>query len=515
MDAGATGGELHGEGGNDTISVGGDSLGNGGEGDDTLSIQTGALNTTLSGDAGNDILTISGDGEASGGAGDDVLTGADTSTLNGGAGLDTLTVSGLGVGSGGAGDDTLTLLNEDGGAGGTVNGGSGHDLITVHTGGQGNGDDGNDALVAEVAGSQVADDALTVLSGGAGTDTFTIHIDPDNTAAIPADTPAVSITDFDPTTEQLLVEIGNGDFISNIEIQPASGGSHTDVVLTYDLPTESDSSIATQTAIIRLDGVASLSLSQITLLVSEGEGVDASQLSLTPTTGTDGSDIQFASDGTYYMTGAGNDGLVANNVDFAAHLGDDDDSFAASGGSVVVVGGDGADTIDLVDGADIGTSAIYGGAGDDQISVARDEVAVYGGEGDNTFVATQASGENVSYTGGTGTDDITLTLGQTAHGSTGDGDSFTVNAYPDHLTRGAAEIVAFPPQTVTLNLPPEVTGTVSITTTDIDRDGTLVPIYEITAADGQVLMRIESVSGATGYGTGSSLLTINRDVSFS
>ncbi|KIC50341.1 calcium-binding protein [Tateyamaria sp. ANG-S1] len=103
----------------------------GGEGDDRLSAQGDGV-ATLLGEAGNDRLTIGGAGsEAYGDDGDDFVS-VDTGALgSGGAGNDRLNISAGATGLGGAGDDEITVFdffnNEDGPA--TVTGGEGADTI--------------------------------------------------------------------------------------------------------------------------------------------------------------------------------------------------------------------------------------------------------------------------------------------------------------------------------------------------------------------------------------------------
>jgi uncharacterized secreted protein with C-terminal beta-propeller domain len=164
---------------------------NGGQGDDTITVDTGGLKirAILNGGNGNDVLT-GGDGNdtLNGGPGNDVLNGANgNDTLNGGAGNDRL-YGGAGNDrlNGHAGDDALNggdgndvlcagdgfdTLNGDagndrlyGGRGDdSLNGGSGNDLLV---GGAGNdvlnGSDGNDRLFGDTGND--------ILIGGAGSD---------------------------------------------------------------------------------------------------------------------------------------------------------------------------------------------------------------------------------------------------------------------------------------------------------------------------------------------------------
>ena len=162
--------EVHGEGGNDTLKVGGggDAL-DGGAGNDSL--VAGAGNDTLTGGDGDDVLQAGGGNDAlDGGAGNDTLRGGSGRyTLAGGDGNDSLTGgTGSDVLSGGAGDDTLvggsgndTLYGNAGND--TLSGGSGDDVL--------DGGDGNDNLDggsgADVLVGGAGDDLLV---GGAGAD---------------------------------------------------------------------------------------------------------------------------------------------------------------------------------------------------------------------------------------------------------------------------------------------------------------------------------------------------------
>ncbi len=510
MEDGATGATLHGDLGNDTITAGTGSSAFGGEGDDTLSMVAGATGVLLEGNDGLDMLTIGGDGTANGGNDADTLIGQDTATINGDAGNDLLTIQGMATGNGGAGDDTLAVTNADGGAAGQANGDQGDDTITVATGGQADGGAGNDTLIAEIDALQVDASVITTLTGGEGVDSFTIDLNLAEGASLSPDTPVVTLTDFDPTTEQLIIEIGDGDYLSGIDITPAGDGSYTDVTLTYDHPQSDGPAIPEQSATIRLEGVSSLSEDQITLLLSE-DGNTAS--ALTPLSGTDGIDASIASSGNYYMLGDSVDALVINDIDGAVHLGAGDDNAAAAGGSQTILAGSGNDTIGLNSGANEGQSIIYGGEGNDDITINRDLVEVYGGDGDNTFLAGDTSGANVSYVGGDGADDITLTLGQTADGGAAGSDSYTLNVHADHLGRDPATISADAPEPIILNLPPEVTGALVFATTTAP-DGT----DQITVSDqgGNTYLVVETdLSQSGAYATDGSDFTINRDVVYS
>lgn len=223
---------IYGLGGDDTINgLQGDDVIYGGAGDDTLEGFSGA--DTLYGGDGNDVLSASRNSQLFGEAGDDVIYASGAyNTLDGGVGNDRLTAHGFGNEvHGGDGDDIVSS-----GAGGTSYGDAGNDTLSSAVGNYssgpvsvastlygGTGDDlltgsglldggaGNDTLRAHY--NPGAD---TILTGGAGVDSFSVGHDP--AAALYADWreydygytleyDTVTITDFDPATEVLQVEV--------------------------------------------------------------------------------------------------------------------------------------------------------------------------------------------------------------------------------------------------------------------------------------------------------------------
>jgi len=151
------------------------------EGDDTLTLED-ALDIVVGGGEGNDVLTSLAAGNTlSGGAGDDVLAGM------GGAQL-----------LGDAGDDTLSadLTAGDTGAETRLDGGDGADDLTV---------------VAQV-GTDQPDLGESILTGGTGTDIFTVELelvdsleDIDSSGDVAVN--IGRIEDFDPQEDMLMVEI--------------------------------------------------------------------------------------------------------------------------------------------------------------------------------------------------------------------------------------------------------------------------------------------------------------------
>ncbi len=155
--------DLHGEGGNDTLTggAGNDTL-DGGTGNDSLVAIAG--NDILLGEAGNDTLRAgTGNDSLDGGTGDDsLLAGTGNDTIHGGAGNDTIRAgSGNDILYGDDGNDSLTggsgCDTLDGGAGNdTIRSGSGTDLI--------HGGDGDDSLLGGAG--------RDTIFGGLGNDTI-------------------------------------------------------------------------------------------------------------------------------------------------------------------------------------------------------------------------------------------------------------------------------------------------------------------------------------------------------
>jgi Ca2+-binding RTX toxin-like protein len=502
---------IYGEAGNDRLSGFSRSELSGGEGDDTIR----GDESLLYGGAGNEVLSIS-SGRASGGDGNDTLFGADGSRL-----------------SGGAGDDVLTSAPADGGTYSTdAFGGEGNDRILAYSG-KADGGAGEDTLFASVAKNFADEIGRITLTGGDGVDRFgfkpSIYPDEqsvsnsydapppsddpaDTSDAEPADTAdedyerniiqTVTITDFDPQTEQLVIEEEEHITLSEIEIEPAEDGSHTDVIAHYlfNSPAGWARSDEPLSFLIRLEGVPTLSDDQI-VINGYPEGTP-----LTLEVGTDENDVLVADGGEAVVTRAGDDQVTSDSDNAIVRLGDGNDSLVASGENINVDGGAGNDVLTLPG----DTSYAYGGNGDDTIVARAGDVSADGGYGDDSFVAERGSGTN-SFAGGPGFDSYVIGPGDTI-ADFGDG-QYTLNVYPEDLAQGPALLDGpyLSNSKVVLNLPPEVTGDLSLTATQVDALRSPYQLITISTQSGQDLLEVRT---APQLEASIDLFTINRDVVF-
>ncbi|MBO9449020.1 hypothetical protein J7426_02045 [Tropicibacter sp. R16_0] len=550
---------LRGLSGNDTIDVGEYAEAHGGDGDDRFSVKVGG---NANGDAGNDTLVgynsylDGGDGNDSlegtdnwldGGDGDDTLYDGGGGYLRGGDGNDRLFQYGGrgygGVGNdslygvdgselyGGAGDDVLTSASGDAGTYSTdAFGGEGNDRILAYSG-KADGGAGEDTLIASVPENFADDIGRITLTGGDGVDRFgfVTGIAPDEQsgsnaydAPPPSDDPAdtsdneptgtadedyernilqtVTITDFDPQTEQLVIEEEEHITLSEIEIEPAEDGSHTDVIAHYlfNSPAGWARSDEPLSFLIRLEGVPTLNDEQI-VINGYPEGTP-----LTLEMGTDENDVLVADAGEAVVTGAGDDQVTSDSDNAIVRLGDGNDSLVATGENINVDGGAGNDALTLSG----DTSYVYGGNGDDTIVARSGDVSADGGYGDDRFVAERGSGTN-SFEGGPGFDSYVIGLGDTI-ADFGDG-QYTLNVYPEDLSEGPALLDGpyLPNSKVVLNLPPEVTGDLSLTATQVDAPRSPYQLITISTQGGQDLLEVRT---APQLEASIDLFTINRDV---
>jgi Ca2+-binding RTX toxin-like protein len=164
--------------GDDFIVVEGDSIIDGGDGNDLIFARN------ASGDAGDDIIFSN--GFASGGEGDDVITLFTLDSENdvsekvayGGAGNDQIIASVKGNIDGGDGDDILILRD-----GGTAGGGHGDDKISAYKNATIEAGDGNDDIFllengdvdAGAGDDVVVANLFSTVSGGKGNDTITLE----------------------------------------------------------------------------------------------------------------------------------------------------------------------------------------------------------------------------------------------------------------------------------------------------------------------------------------------------
>lgn len=165
--SGVAGATVYGGDGDDAITGGGRTLLFGNQGNDTITANAG---DSVYGGSGADVLTASGSGAfISGDLGNDVLVNrASNNTLAGGEGDDTITFdtgASQSVAQGGGGKNFLQALTTAGSNNVLIAGSLG-DTLVVSSGNTAQGGLGNDSLVA--AGS------LATLIGGAGADTFNV-----------------------------------------------------------------------------------------------------------------------------------------------------------------------------------------------------------------------------------------------------------------------------------------------------------------------------------------------------
>ena len=168
-------------GGNDTVGLGaGDDTADAGEGDDT--VYGGAGSDDVSGGPGDDRIFLGDGNDIAIGFGDPTTDHAGDDLIRGGDGMDII-IDGVGSDEiyGELGADLLSTIDIDGSpdAPDMVYGGFGADVIA--------GDDGD------------------TLSGGDGEDGFAIWTDE-------ADDAEVELSDYDASTEQLILEFDSGTF---------------------------------------------------------------------------------------------------------------------------------------------------------------------------------------------------------------------------------------------------------------------------------------------------------------
>lgn len=383
----------------------------GGEGDDTLN--GGPDDDMLDGRGGDDqIVGDLGDDTITGGSGDDTLNGdGGADVIDGGDGADVID-GGTGADSiiGGSGNDSL--FGSDGAD--TVLGGEGDDVLdgtaadntqftptadlTPTTDeqtsqiGEDELDESEDPIIdlaATTVGNQLldggtGDDTLTgdqgdTLTGGEGVDSFIVDADVD------AILEAVLITDFDPTTETLTLNIDGLDI-----------GDPTEDGFAFDLETNDladDSGME-----VVLQGVVVATLAG----VSEADDITISIV---------GENTGTANHGTFSNLGDGDDTALGTASDDTVNGGDGNDSIAGSDGRDVLNGDAGDDTLD----GGAGRDDLSGGAGNDLlIGGGNDETPVTtvvqelldGGDGDDTL---QTGDGFVALTGGDGTDVFEIT----------------------------------------------------------------------------------------------------------
>ncbi len=433
----------------------------GGQGDDAISVDGSAIGFSgagiVDGGADNDVITVSGrsvlgrnaggSGQVLGDLGNDTILITDNSHVGN---------SGDGLVSGGDGNDSITLDNgtnigHNAGSSGQVLGGVGNDTITI-TGFGAVGRQGSATVDAGVGDDLIILDTVASVGaqgevlGGAGNDT--IRIDDSVSFA------AGSIVDGGADNDLLAFTVRNNDTINpgdflNIERLEVSG---TDRLTLAGAQTFSDS-VTVNSGTLNIDGVLTTPQTNIadgarvfvsnnlfqTALINDGElrgGSGGDSLIFDPGTiigaaagsrgrvqGLGGADTITINGGVVgdlgaatVNSGSGDDSVSltsgaslglnagASGLVFGS-IGDDtiqlDGSDVGISGAGEVNGADGADSITLANGSDIGVNAggagqILGDLGDDFISVAGGSIGV---------------GGSATVSGGEGLDTITVAAG--------------------------------------------------------------------------------------------------------
>jgi len=421
------------EGWGDTITVSGSveySYFYAGDGDDTINIQKGDTNYFF-GEGGNDIITISGGDyntvETGDGDNSIYVTGAaDSYNIYAEAGDDELVVSAAITNSKinlVAGNNKITLAADNVSNNNTFTTGDGNDTVICNGGLDGNEyhlGSGKDSLT--IAGT--ADGTFYTESGS---DTITINTTggPDVYTGYGADT----INIVKVKNCYVNAEVGNDKFvITDVKDSVLIGGIGSD---TFEGDSISNSTIygdlITGTSTVSDDTITIASVSDTKIYA--GSGAD------TITLGVKNKTRSYGSNDTIYGE-AGKDTINVyhlNNV--TTYGGDDDDEIYYVGcKDQKIYGNAGADTIlirvDVYEYQDTSTHSTYlkneepkvsGGAGDDSIYLTDiTQALVFGGSGDdvisvsNNIWSSQGLAVNSQFYGGLGNDKFTVTLEDSA-----------------------------------------------------------------------------------------------------
>ncbi|MDF1840569.1 MAG: PKD domain-containing protein [Rubripirellula sp.] len=395
-----------------------------GSGDDVV-ITGGGQDSIVTGDGSDSIVSVSGDDTIDSGAGDDVLFFRSFSdkVIKDGGGTDTLNFSGVSQGSGEV--DGITLdLRIDNGVPQTV-----HSTGSIALEGEFEnviGSNFKDFLVSSDASNQLfgggGDDRIvtsggfdTVL-GGEGSDS--IFGGPGGNDSIDGGTGDDLITSGGGDNDSVVGGDGNDTITSGGGVGDSLfGGSGNDSIVSGGLGRESIDGGSGDDSLVGGDGNDSLFGGPGNdSIVAGGSGDTVS--------GGDGDDrIVGNSEGNESLDGgSGNDTIIGSTaVDGAADsifggYGDDYISVGMAGDSVD--GGDGNDSIF----GGLGSESIVGGLGDDTISAGADgKDTIFGGPGNDIIQAVGGAGAG-TVDGGEGDDSITLGSGgeQSVTGGNGD-----------------------------------------------------------------------------------------------
>jgi Ca2+-binding RTX toxin-like protein len=369
-----------------------------GDGNDTITIQTGLIPTSIGAGGGSDTMN-------GGPAADFLRGGQQNDTITGGGGNDQLVGDDPGVAGGGndsldggAGNDT-----EDGQDGAdTVRGGLGDDTLS--------GGGGNDVFPAEASA-----DGTDVVNGGDGVDTATYAARTDPLQLSLDDQPNDGVA-------------GNATDNVHTDVENLVGGAAGDSVSGSDAANTLDGGAGDDT----IEGKAG----DDAIVGGQGNDQEAGGDGNDTTSGGDGNDAEAGGNGADQLAGDAGD-----------------DSLDGGGGPDVFAGGDGTDTGDYTSRTNGVNVTIDGQPGDGEFlegdNVEPDVENLRGGAGGDTFIGSAAantldggSGEDYS-DGGPGSDSL---IG----GDAGDVLRTRGSAEPDTISCGPGPdfVVAKPSDTI-------------------------------------------------------------------
>ncbi|WGW02437.1 Hint domain-containing protein [Tropicibacter oceani] len=463
IDGGAGNDTLFGEGGNDTLLGGtGDDYLDGGAGNDSLSGQAGNDtliggtgndtldggddNDSLDGGTGNDsLLGGLGNDTMSGGSGNDTLLGGDgNDSLSGGTGADSL--------NGGNGNDTL----EGGGGADTLVGGAGMDFasyatstagVTVNlatntfSGGHATGDTSGGGIEG-IIGSNFNDsltgydnlsgDFPNVFYGGLGNDTLDGAGGDDSLYG-------------EAGSDSLIGGAGNDYLDGGSEADTLSGGDGNDTLL-GGTGNDNLSGGAGTDLLYGGDGADTLAGGDDndSLFGEAGNDLLNGDAGNDTLDGGDGNDTLLGGTGADSLIGGiGNDSLSGGTGADTLLGGTGSDTLLGGDDNDILYGGDGNDTLDGGNGndtlyGDLGADLLSGGAGNDAIFAGVGDT-VFGGDGDDTITLIN-----------TGEAPGTISIEGNTTSQSG-GDTLNLNGLADRTTIN-----------ITSNVGGELTGTVQL-----------------------------------------------------
>ena len=418
---------------NSSATVGADSSIFGGDGNDTIVAR---IDNTFNIDAGegDDSLSIIGgtQAEVSTGNGDDSLftNNLGDSTLNTGDGKDYVSLYGDGVDNPaqtllletGDGDDTIDANTNDNYL--TVNAGLGNDLINVLSGNQiiihGNAnDDTINVTSASITHSEIYGDAgddyiymtegnYVTLDAGTGDDTIENHAGSvlilggtgDDSIVSSGESATIDGGHGDDTIiaegASLSIDANNGDDVvtvggSDIVLFAGTGDDDIRVISGYnvlvDAQGDADTIAVDSGSLVTVyggmgDDVISNSVNGALLvggarIEDEGSGSGDSMSG----SSIEGSSVEGSASFEDSLLSSGNDTIISSADNVSLFGGAGNDVISVSGSDNLIDGGDDRDEINLTD---VYNSTVFAGNGNDSVIINNSEdVTVYGGEGNN------------------------------------------------------------------------------------------------------------------------------------